>query len=123
MIQGTVNSRREAVVRLQVRGPGGTVATMDAIIDSGITSSLTLPTATVAALGLVRHSGGTGILADGSVRPLDIYTAEVEWGRTWRPVLVYAVGNEALLGMGLLANHKVVIEVVAGGSVEIVPLP
>ena len=123
MIQGAVNARREAVVRLRVRGPGGAEATVDMIVDSGSTLSRTLPAAAVAALGLVRQSGGTATLADGSVRPFDIYAADVEWGGTWRAVLVSAVGNEALLGMGLLAGHKVVVEVVPGGLVEIVPLP
>jgi hypothetical protein len=33
------------------------------------------------------------------------------------------VGNEPLLGMRLLAGHKLVIEVVPGGLVEITPLP
>ncbi len=54
MIQGVVNLRNEAIVRLRVRGPGGVEADVDFIVDSGFTSSLTLPTAMVIALGLVR---------------------------------------------------------------------
>jgi predicted aspartyl protease len=79
--------------------------------------------ATVTALGLLRQSGGTAVLADGSVRQFDIFAAEVAWGGTWRTVLVSAVGNDSLLGMRLLAGHKVVIEVVPGGLVEILPHP
>jgi clan AA aspartic protease len=123
MIPGAVNANLEAVVRLTVRGPGGVESVVDVIVDSGFSSSLTLPEATVTALGLVRQSGGTGVLADGSVRQFDIYAAEVEWGGTWRPVLVSAVGNEPLLGMRLLAGHKLVVNVVPGGLVEILPLP
>ena len=123
MIQGVVNARYEAIVRLRVRGPGGVESDVDAIVDSGFTSSLTLPMAVVTALGLARQSGGTAGLADGSVRPFDICAAEVAWGGTWRAVLVSAVGNEPLLGMRLLAGHKLVIEVVPGGLVEILPLP
>ena len=63
------------------------------------------------------------MLADGSVRQFDIWDAEVEWGGTWRAVLVYELGNEPLLGMRLLAGHKLEIEVVPGGLVEILPLP
>ncbi len=77
----------------------------------------------VTALGLSRQSGGTAVLADGSVRQFDIFAAEVTWGGTWREVLVSAVGNEPLMGMRLLAGHKLVIEVVPGGLVEIIPLP
>ena len=123
MIQGVVNARHEAVVRLRVRGSGGIESDVDVIVDSGFTSSLTLPTAILTALGLVRQSSGTALLADGSIRQFDIFAAEVAWGGTWRTVLVSAVGNEALLGMRLLAGHKLVVEVVPGGLVEILPLP
>lgn len=123
MIQGSVNSRHEAVVKLRVRGPGGAESDVHVIVDTGFTSSLTLPATTVAALGLVRQSGGSGTLADGSVSQFDICAAEVEWDGRWRAVLVYAVGDESLLGMHLLASHKLSIDVVPGGVVEIQPLP
>lgn len=123
MIRGAVNAHHEAVVRLRVRGPGGVESDVDVIVDSGFTSSLTLPAATITALGLTRQTGGTAVLADGSVRQFDICAAEVEWGRTWRAVLVYELGNEPLLGMHLLAGHKVVLDVVPGGLVEILPFP
>ena len=123
MIRGVVNARNEAVVRLRVRGPGGVESDVDAIVDSGFTSSLTLPATVVTTLGLARQSGGTAVLADGSVRQFEIWAAEVEWGDTWRTVLVSAIGNEPLLGMRLLAAHKLMIEVVPGGLVEIMPLP
>jgi predicted aspartyl protease len=96
---------------------------VDGIVDSGFTASLALPAATVTALALVRQSGGTAVLADGSVRHFDICAAEVLWEGNWRSVLVSAVGNEPLLGMHLLAGHKLGIEVVPGGIVEILPLP
>ena len=123
MIRGVVNARREAIVPLRVRGPGGTELDVDAVVDSGFTSSLTLPAAVVAALGLARQSGGGAVLADGSIRQFDIYAADVAWGGGWRPVLVSAVGDEILLGMGLLAGHELRIAVVPGGVVEITPLP
>lgn len=123
MVRGVVNARHEAVVRLRVRGPGWVESEVDVIVDSGFTASLALPVTMVTALGLVRQSGGTAVLADGSVRQFEICAAEVAWGGTWRAVLVSAVGNEPLLGMRLLAGHKLAIEVVPGGLVEILPLP
>ena len=123
MFLGVVNARHEAIVRLRVRGPGGVELDVDAIVDSGFTSSLTLPATMVNALGLARQSGGTGVLADGSVRQFDICAAEVAWDGSWRPVLVSAVGKEPLIGMRLLAGHKLGIEVVPGGVVEILPMP
>jgi len=123
MIRGVVNARREAVVRLRVRGPKGIESDVDAIVDSGFTASLTLPATMVTALGLARQSGGTAVLADGSVLQFDLCAAEIAWGGTWRTVLVSAIGNQPLLGMRLLASHKLEIEVVPGGLVEILPLP
>jgi clan AA aspartic protease len=123
VIAGVVNARHEAVVRLRVRGPGGSELDVDTVIDSGFTASMTLPAMTVAALGLTRQSVGGAVLADGSVRQFEIYAGEVEWNGGWRPVLVSAIGDEALLGMRLLAGHELPIEVVSGGVVEITPLP
>src|SRR5262245_39392645 len=117
MIRGVVNARLEAVVPLRVRGPSGVETTVDAVVASGFTGSLVLPAATVAALGLIRLSGGSALLADGSSRPLDLYAAEVEWDGVWRVILASAVGAEALLGMRLLAGHTLRIDVVPGGIV------
>ena len=100
MIRGVVNARREAIVRLRVRGPSGGEQDLDAVVDSGFTASLTLPAAVVAALGLTRQSTGGAVLADGSIRQFDIYGAEVEWEGVWRPVLVSVVGDEVLLACG-----------------------
>jgi len=123
MIRGVVSARHEAIVELRLRGPGGSELDVDTIVDSGCTASLTLPAATVAALGLTLQSGGGAVLADGSFRQFDICAAEVEWNGGWLPVLVSAVGNEALLGMGLMAGNELRIAVVPGGVVEITPLP
>ena len=123
MIRGVVNASAEAIVRLRVRGPGGVESDVDAMIDSGFTAYLTLPETIVSALGLVQETGGRAVLGDGSSSQFDICTAEMDWGGTWRAVLVYVVGNDPLLGMRALAGHKLVIDVVAGGLVEILPLP
>ncbi len=123
MIRGAVNARFEAVIRLRVRGPGGAALDVDAVVDSGFTSSLTLPSTAVAALGLVRQSGGSVALGDGSVRYFGYCAAEVECDGNWLPVLVSGIGNEVLVGMRLLAGHALRVDVVSGGVVEIEPLP
>ncbi len=123
MIRGVVSAGQEAIVNLRLRGPTGIESTVEAIVDSGFSSSLTLPPTLVATLGLVRQSAGSATLADGTVRHFDICAAEVDWDGTWRAVLVYAVGDEALLGMHLLAGYRLIIDVVTGGAVEILPIP
>ena len=123
MIHGVVNARHEAIVRLRLRGPGGTELDIDAVVDSGFTASLTVPPLVVASLGLAQHSGSRAMLADGSMRSFGVYAAEVFWDATWRPILVWAIGGESLIGMRLLAGHRLSVEVVPGGLVEISPLP
>ena len=118
-----MNANREAIVSLRIRGPGGVETTVEAVVDSGFTGSLTLPVAAVAALGLVRQSGGSAILADGSSRAFDVYAADVDWDGVWKAILASAVGAEALLGMRLLDGHTLRIDVVPAGIVEIAPLP
>jgi clan AA aspartic protease len=118
-----VNARRAAVVVHRLRGPSGTELGFDGVVDTGFTSTVTLPAAAIAALGLARQSGGSAVLADGLTRHFDVYAAEVAWDGAWRPVLVSAVGDEVLLGMRLLADHELRIAVKPGGTVEITPLP
>ncbi len=77
MIRGIVNVRHEAVVRLRLRGPAGVESDVDLIVDSGFTSSLTLPGTIITSLGLARQSMGTALLADGSISQFEIFAAEV----------------------------------------------
>jgi clan AA aspartic protease len=123
MIRGAVNARDQAVVRLRVRGPTGAETDIDAMVDTGFNGSLTLPDGVIATLGLARVSGGQALLADGSVRQVEIYAAEVEWVSGWVPVLVSTVGDEPVVGMHLMAGHELRIDVVRGGAVKITQLP
>jgi clan AA aspartic protease len=117
-----VNARREAIIRLQVRGPLGTVVSLEAVVDTGFSASLSIPATTVSALGLARQTAGEAVLADGTTRQFDIFAAEVEWDGIWRPILVSSIGDEPLVGMRLLAGHHLRIEVAPGGMVEVTPL-
>ena len=122
MMRGSVNARLEAKLRLTIIGPTGIRQDVDVVIDTGFTGASVLPAATVTALGLVRRSGGTATLADGSSCNYDNYGAEVEWDGATRGVVVSAVGREALAGMVLLAGHKLTVDIEDGGEVAIQPL-
>jgi hypothetical protein len=43
MMRGTVNARLEAVLRLRITGPTGIAVDVDAVVDTGFTNSLVLP--------------------------------------------------------------------------------
>lgn len=123
MIRGAVNARREAIVPLRLRGPGGIELDVSALIDTGYTGSLTLSSATIATLGLSLHSFSSAQMADGSTRQFEIFAAELLWDGTWRNVLVSSIGMESLIGMRILEDHELRVQVVSGGAVEISRLP
>ena len=118
-MRGTVNARLEAKLRLTIIGPTGIRQEIDAVIDTGFTGSLVLPSAIVTVLGLVRRSGGTATLGDGSTCNYDNYGAEIEWNGGTRGVVVSALGNEALAGMILLSGHRLTVDVINGCEVGI----
>lgn len=57
MIVGNVNAKREAVVQLAVFGENQQYQGIKAIIDTGYTGFLTLPSAAITTLGLTWYMG------------------------------------------------------------------
>ena len=123
IFRGIVNDQFEAVIRVRLRGPSGAVADITAVVDTGYSGSLTVSDTVVSELRLVRRSGITVRLADGTPVELDTFGAEIEWGGGWQRIVVYAVGDEALVGMRLIAGLRLQIDVAAGGPVDVGPIP
>ena len=123
MIVGSVSPQLDATIPLRVIGPGGTVATLVAVVDTGFTGELTLPPAVIAGLGLPWVTSGTAVLADGSRTTVPIHRAEVVWHGTPRTVRVEASDSDPLVGMGLLADSTLFIDCRPGGAVEVRPRP
>lgn len=122
MIIGIVNSNLEATIRLGMIDTNGQQHQIEAIIDTGFTGFLTLPSVLIAPLGLVWLGREQGILADGSVKLFDVYKATVSWDGQLRPVEVEAADTDPLLGMSLLCGHDLWTHVMEGGTVTIVAL-
>ena len=121
MIAGTVNAAYEAVVSLPLRGPAGQARDVDAVVDTGFTRFLTLPSATVAELGLGYRGVNSVVLADGSETTLEVYGVTVLWDGQPREVVAYASDTTPLIGMSLLRRHilNVDVDVEVGGRVLI----
>jgi clan AA aspartic protease len=119
MITGLVTSAREAVVGLIVRGAEGQEEEVEAIVDTGFNGFLTLSPALVANLALPFAGTTRATLGNGSEVQMDIYEAQVFWDGQERSVLVLEAEGNALLGMSMLADCQVTIEVRDGGSVII----
>jgi clan AA aspartic protease len=123
MITGVVTANHEATIPLVVHGAHGQQETIDAVIDTGFTGSLTLPSMLITALGLSWRGRQRVMLGDGSLRFFDVYAATILWDRQVRTVEIDATDTEPLLGMHLLAGHEVRMQVVDGGTVTIEALP
>jgi clan AA aspartic protease len=122
MIVGVVRGR-EALIRLTIRGFRGLQQEIEAVVDSGYTGWLTLPSTVIAALNLHWQSFGSGILADGSVSTFDVYQAKVVWDGHLRRVFVDEFDATPLVGMALLRGYEYKMQVRAQGRVTIKRLP
>jgi clan AA aspartic protease len=117
MIVGAMNAQREAIVRLVVVGPGGQERQIEAILDTGYTGSLTLPSAVVSDLGLPFRGRGSVLLGDGSESEFDVHEATVAWAGERRLAAIDVAETEPLLGVGLLLGNALTVQVIVGGEV------
>ena len=119
VIQGLVNSAYEPVVSLTVRGRSGQSSEIKAIVDTGFSEFLTLPPVLVEELKLPSVASASAILADGSEVTFEVYRVTILWDDNPRPVHAYMSDAAPLLGMRLLDQHNLNIEVTDGGRVVI----
>ena len=123
MITGLVNIRREATVELPIYDQRGQPQVTLTVVDTGFEDALTLPTAFIQSLGLPFRGTGRARFADGSESDFTIHDALISWDGQFRPILVNSSDTEPLLGMELLEDYELRIQVRPGGGVFITPLP
>ena len=119
MIEGAVNDAYEAVVALSLQGPAGQSQDIEAVIDTGYSGFLTLPTALVVELGLPFAYVGRALLANDDEVTFDVHDVTVLWDGQPRRIRADATGSTPLVGMLLLDKHNLNIEVESGGRVVI----
>lgn len=119
MMFGLVNNNCEAIIKIAVGRIGSPKIAIDAVIDTGFTSYLSLPLSVITDLGLPWHYRDTGTLGDGSEVVFEIYKASVIWDGQNQIIDVAASDTDPLVGMGLLFGFKLQIEAVEGGWVTI----
>jgi predicted aspartyl protease len=101
----------------------GKEVVFDAVIDTAFTGAIALSDQAVAALQSIASSSGRFFLADGLRKRFDIQLISVHWTKGWRVIEAPVLGDETLIGMRLLEDHELRIQVKDGGAVEITPLP
>lgn len=119
MIEGAVNENLEVTVRLNLHSISGETQDIEAIVDTGFTGHLTLPIDLIEHLALSWLSRGHALLADGSLHVFDVYIGTLTWNGQARTVEVDEAETDPLVGMRLLRDHNLSVDVVEGGNVRI----
>lgn len=122
-MKGKVNAGREAVVRIRVLGRGKSRRTVNAVVDTGYTGSLSLPPRTVRSLGMRLLGKRRAELADGRVVTFDVFAGSVIWNGRTVALEIDESPCDPLIGMKLLEGSELNIRVKENGAVSIRPLP
>ena len=117
MILGRVTEHRDATIPLEVPGSNRQWQRTEAVIDTGFTGFLTLPSALIHTLRLPFVGNRRATLGDGSVAVLDMYLAMVLWHEREREVLVLQADSDPLVGMSLLYGNRMTLDIVVDGDV------
>jgi clan AA aspartic protease len=119
MMNGVVNLRREATLFLVVGNENKQQQVIDAVIDTGFTGFLSLPSEIITALELPWNASDIATLGDGSETLFDLYTAMVIWDGQYREIYIAESETDPLVGMSLLYGYRLQIDTIEGGRVTI----
>lgn len=88
-------------------------------MDTGYSGFLTLPAGLAAEFELPFAYLGQELLANNDEVTFDVHDVTVLWDDQQRHIKADATGSTPLMGMAMLDNHNLTIEVVSGGPVVI----
>ena len=119
MMEGIVNSRREATLSVVVGNSNRQLQSVDATIDTGLNGFLSLPSTIITALNLPWSGSDFVTLGDGSETYFDLYTGTVIWDGQYREIDIAESETEPLLGMAMLYRYRLQIDNLEGGKVKV----
>ncbi|MCY3551847.1 MAG: clan AA aspartic protease [Candidatus Poribacteria bacterium] len=122
MIKGKITAYQEAVIELEVIGLNQPTR-IEAVIDTGFTGYLTLPSTLINHLKLQQAGEQITILGDENRVVLKRHIAKVLWHGAERNVYVLQAEGGPLIGMSLLYGSRLMLEVVTDGDVTVDALP
>ena len=118
MMQGRVNQSCEATLSIVVKN-NATTQLVDAVIDTGFSGFLTLPSDIVSTLGLSWEGRDFATLGDGTSCTFEVYLGLVIWDGQYHEVYVNESETVPLIGMRLLRGYDLRIQTIEGGLVTI----
>ena len=122
MTSGKVADTRKPFVPVIVLDSNSSPHTIQFILDTGFTGQLLLPNRYMDRLGLSITEWIDARPATGDFLRVPYAEATVVWRGARRQAEILQLGSEPLLGMEFLWNHRITIDAVADGAVNITPL-
>ena len=119
MLTGTVSDELQAWVAVEVLDGNGQPRPVEVVLDTGFNGDLALPPTTIRRLNLPPEIRRPAVTATGDRYSLMTYRATVLWDGQPRYVQVIEADSEPLLGMELLLDSLVTLEVRDGGHVTV----
>ena len=119
MIHGVVSRNREATISLVVVNENRQTKLITAVIDTGDTGFLSLPSEIITELNLAWTGIDRGTLGDGSEVTFDVYAVKVIWDGEYRDIPINEAQTDPLVGISLLYGYDLHIQTVEGGNVRI----
>ena len=118
-MHGVVNQSCEATVPLVISNANRQTRLINAVIDTGYTGFLSLPSEIIIALDLPWTGIERGTLGDGSEVTFEVYATTIIWDGQYRNIPVNEAETDPLVGMSLLYGYDLQIRAVEGGNVTI----
>lgn len=118
MMQGRVNQMCEATLAIALRH-NETTQMVDAVIDTGFSGFLTLPSEVIATLGFSWEGRDVATLGDGTFCTFEVYIGLVIWDGQYREIYINESETVPLIGMQLLRGYDLRIQAIEGGLVMI----
>ncbi len=121
MEHGIVSGNR-VMVRVRVLDADGIYVDFDAVMDTGFSGFMTLPSQAIQSLKLSWINRTYVYLAGYRPAEVDVFAATVLWHGEPIEIEVIEMDDDPLVGMAQLRGNEVRIEVNEGGLVQIEPL-
>ncbi len=119
MIRGSISSDLVPRVPLRFLSETGHAREVQAVLDTGFNSELTVPRRFVDEFGMKPLGNVRMLLGDGSEHLCPTFEAIIEWDGLPMVVVAEICELDVMVGMGQLRGSKVLLEVEPGGDLTI----
>ena len=119
MIAGTVTWLREAIVEIAIQGSESDSHSIQCVVDTGFNGDIALPNHVIEQLDLDPSDNLLVILGNGDQVFMQVHNAVVSWHDRLINVEVLETDRESAIGMALLENSTLTVQIWDGGEVLI----